>query len=118
MSATSQRLEHGLLQRTVKYEGEVISTGALTSAITRERQCQDQRVGELQTLRGQDDAIRGQLSTELSRMRELTDSIKREAAEAGQRRGFWRSILGRSKAAPARSLDSFCASSTRSAPSE
>lgn len=105
MSATSQRLEHGLLQRTVKYEGEVVSTGALTSAIAGERQRQDQRVGEVQTLRGQDDTIRGELSSELVRMRELTDSIKREAAEAGQRRGFWRSLLGSKKAAPARSLE-------------
>lgn len=77
----------------------MVSTGALTSAIAREPQCEDRRVGELQTLRGQDDTIRSELSSELTRMRELTDSIKREAAEAGQRRGFRRSLLGGKKAA-------------------
>lgn len=72
-----------ILSRSIPYVGERITLRALESTIQGERSRQNERLGELGSLRDRTSELRTALADEMRRLREISDQMQRDKQKAG-----------------------------------
>ncbi|EDM75468.1 hypothetical protein PPSIR1_34123 [Plesiocystis pacifica SIR-1] len=87
MSAGSKNLSD-ILNREVSYSGEGISVRSLEDSISKERDVQDSKVGELKSLRDRNVQIQGAMADELKKLRKFSDYLDGTAVKGGFWAGF------------------------------
>lgn len=79
------KLNLGVLEKDVAYQGEGISVRSLEDNISEERTIQDNKVGELKGLRERNVEISTAMSDELKKLRKFSDYLNGTATK----QGFW-----------------------------
>ena len=82
------KIDLGILSRNVAYSGEGISVKTLEAEIHDERTGQDNKIGELKTLRERNVEIQGAMSEELHKLRKFSDYLDGTATKDGFWAGF------------------------------
>lgn len=77
-----------VLTRDVSYSGEGISVRSLEDSISKERDVQDAKVGELKGLRDRNVEIQGAMTEELQKLRKFGDYLDGTATKGGFWAGF------------------------------